>query len=68
MKKIDLLWLTLVSEILVNLSAGWIAIGLAVPFAVDKDIFTRFALLTGNLGFAILSLVGAYKLRKKVKR
>lgn len=67
MKRVDPLWFALLSELLVNLAAGWIGIGLATILAVDKDLWTKFGLLTGNLGFAILSMVAAYKLKKRKK-
>jgi hypothetical protein len=65
MRRVDPLWFTLLSEVLVNLAAGWVGFGLASMFAVDKDILTKFGLLTGNLVFAILSLIAAFKLRKR---
>lgn len=65
MEKVDRLWFKLVSEVLVNLSAGWVGIALAVPFASDKEALVKFGLLTTNFVAAIVSLVAAFRLRKK---
>ncbi|MBI2613782.1 MAG: hypothetical protein HYW62_03340 [Candidatus Levybacteria bacterium] len=65
MKRVDRLWFKLISEILVNLSAGWIGLTLTVPFAENKDALVKFGLLTGNITLAIVSLMGAFRLRKK---
>lgn len=64
-RRLDLLWFTLISEVLVNLSAGWLGIALATMLASDKSIVVKFGLLTGNLALAIVSLMAAFKLRKR---
>ena len=68
MGRVDRLWFTLVSEVLVNLSAGWLGIALATMLASDKSNVVKFGLLTGNLGLAIVSLMAAFKLRKRGKK
>jgi len=68
MRRVDLLWFTLISEVLVNLSAGWLGIALATMLASDKSIVVKFGLLTGNLGLGIVSLIAAFKLRKRGKK
>lgn len=68
MKKVDSLWFILISEMFVNLAAGWIGVGLAVIFATDKEIFVKLGLLTVNLVAGIVSMVVAFKLRKKGKK
>lgn len=65
MRKVDKLWFVLTSEVLVNLSAGWIAFGLATIFASDKEILVKLGLLTVNVALGILSLGAAFALRKK---
>ncbi len=44
------------------------SLGLAIIFATDKAVLVKLGLLTGNLGLAILSLTGAYKLRRRNKK
>jgi hypothetical protein len=66
--KIDSLYYTLISKMLINLAAGWVAIVLAVPFATEVSLLLKLGLLTGNLSLAILSLIVAFKLRKKGKK
>lgn len=68
MKRVDPLWFTLISEVFVNLSAGWLAIGLAIILSPEKSIIVRLGLLTGNTALAIVSLLAAFKLRKKGKK
>lgn len=65
MRRMDKLWFILISEVLVNLSAGWIGVGVASIFVSDKELLTKFGLLTVNLSLAILSIIAAFRLRKR---
>ena len=68
MRRVDKLWFVLISEVLVNLSAGWIALGLTALFAPDKEFLTKLGLLTGNFIAGIISLGAAFKLRKRKRK
>lgn len=62
--KIDSVLSSLISDILVNLSAGWLALAIATPFSSERDIATKTVLLTVNLGFSIVLTSVAFRLRK----
>jgi len=68
MRKTDNLWFVLISEVLVNLSAGWIAVGIASLLAPDKEFLAKLGLLTGNFFLGILSLGAAFRLRKRERK
>lgn len=65
MGRVDSLWFTLISEVLINLSAGWLAIAIATPFSPESNLFIKIAALTAHIGFAIVSLLAAFWLRKR---
>ena len=54
---------SVISELLINLSAAWMGAAVIVPTAV-KVPKRRFFWLTLNLGLGILSLLTAFLLRK----
>lgn len=53
-----------ISELLVNLSAGWFAAALIVPLQAKKPKSIGFRLLTTNVGLGILALIIAFTIRK----
>lgn len=58
------LWFEIISELLVNLSAGWFAVVLAFPLAFRPLPPNYLVLLTANLAAGIMALVVAKKLRE----
>lgn len=62
--KIDPDWYLVLSELMINLSAGWLATVLIVPNLGGLGSQRDFLLLTNNLVFGTLSLVVAFKFRK----
>lgn len=61
---IDPVWLTVFSELFVNLSAGWFGAAVIVPVVSEKPRSVNLWLLIANTLSAIFSLVIAFKLRK----
>lgn len=68
MRKIDRVWFALISELFVNLSAGWIAAALALAFSAAQSLFLKILALTINSIIATFSLLAAYWLRKKLEK
>lgn len=58
------LWLEIISELLVNLAAGWFAVVLAFPLAFRPLPPHYLALLTANLAAGIMALFVAKRLRE----
>lgn len=65
MKTIDPILFTVLSDLLVNLSAGWFGVALILPIAVRKPK-VRLSALTINITLGIVSLLLAFVLRKLV--
>lgn len=63
MTKPDAAWLSVLSELLVNLAAGWFGAAVIVPQTVPAFSQTSTVVLLVNIGFGVFSLVIAYKLR-----
>ena len=68
MKKIDSLWFTLVSEMLVNLAAAWIGAAILTLFSAESSLLLKFITLTLNIISAIVSMLAAYWFRKRGKK
>lgn len=62
--RFDPSWFEIISELLVNLSAGWFGAVLIVPIFAGREFPFNFAILTSDVLGGILSLVVALKLRK----
>lgn len=60
----DRLWLLIISDLFVNLAAGWLGAVFIVPVTSKRPIKVKVGLLTTNLMFAIFSLIAAFELRK----
>lgn len=56
------LWFKIISELLVNLSAGWYGASLIIP-AFSGNIEFDFGVLILNISFGTVSLLVAYQLR-----
>lgn len=59
----DKAWFSIVSDLLINLSAGWFGAVLIVPNFSEKKGIKRVMVLTTDILFATVCLVGAYILR-----
>lgn len=59
----DAVWLQIISELCVNLSAGWIGAAVVIPVTSKLDRRVNLGLLTMNLVAATLFLVAAFELR-----
>jgi len=68
MKKIDPVFLLAVSDLLINLSAGWFATVLILPNLAEIHSLSNWFILTGNILAGIVSLYLGYKLRKLQRR
>ncbi len=68
MRYIDKEWFYLVSEICVNLSAGWIGAILIIPNFADAPFPRNVLTLTADFVLAIVSLIVAFYLRKQKRR
>lgn len=62
MLRLDPLFLTIVSDLFVNLSAGWFGAAFIVPVASKKPKLKWWVLLL-NISFGIISLVNAYLIK-----
>lgn len=58
------LWLNSISDLLINLSAGWFGAVFIVPVFSDSSLIFSLPVLTGDFIMGILFLVGAIELRK----
>lgn len=61
------LWLNSISDLFINLSAGWFGTVFIVPVFSDSSLIFSLPILTGDLTMGILFLVGAIELRKNIK-
>lgn len=62
--RLDETWLITLSDLFVNLSAGWFGALFIVPVTSKRPERVRLGLLTVNLLFAIISLLLALKFKK----
>lgn len=68
MKRIDSVALSVISELFVNLSAGWFLAAFVVPNSSEKlSLAARLGLLTVDLILGIVCLVIALRLRRLEK-
>jgi len=58
-------WLTLLSDLFVNLSAGWFGAAVVLPATMKSLQRINLWVLTTNVVFAIVSLWVAFQLRKQ---
>ena len=68
MIKVDGIILGALSELFINLSAGWFFSAFLVPFSQDLSIQTRIFLLTVDLVLGIVCLLLGIKLRRLKKK
>ena len=59
-------WLLIISDLFVNLSAGWFGAVFIVPNFSKKKGSERFLVLISNLAASILCLIIAFELKTKV--
>ena len=59
----DKIWFSIASDLLINLSAGWFGAVLIVPNFSQKRGIKKVMVLTTDVLFATVCLVGAYILR-----
>ncbi|MBI3443654.1 hypothetical protein HY008_03205 [Candidatus Woesebacteria bacterium] len=64
MKRVDPLLTLILSELSVNLSAGWFGAAFIVPFTSQEKIQLNLGILTVDAVMGILFLGVAFKLRK----
>lgn len=57
------LWFNIISDLFVNLSAGWYGASLIIPTFTESLNF-NFGILILNVSFGTVSLLVAYQLRK----
>jgi len=57
-------WPEIISELLVNLAAGWIGVVVAVPAIIPLQTMAGLVFLTANLLLGIVSLLMAKRLRE----
>ena len=57
---VDSRWLAIISDLFVNLAAGWLAAAMIVSPYSQMRRRVRWWVLTGNILFATISLVVAY--------
>jgi len=61
------LWLNSISDLLINLSAGWFGVVFIAPAFSNLSLKYRIPILTGDFIMGILFLITAIGLRKKIK-
>jgi hypothetical protein len=66
-KIIDSILLLVISDLLINFSAGWFSAVFILPNFIGIHSFFDLSILTGNLVVGIVSLYIGYKLRKLCK-
>lgn len=64
--RVDVVWLQIISELCVNLSAGWIGAAVVIPVTSKLDRKVNLGVLTVNLALSIVFLVAAFELRSKL--
>lgn len=64
MNTVDPAWWTLLSELSVNICAGWLGAAFIIPATSKRPRRVNLFVLTTNLLFAILFFVIAFQLRK----
>lgn len=64
--RIDAIWLQIISDLCVNLSAGWIGAAVAIPATSKLNKKVNLGVLTVNLALAIVFLIAAFELRSKL--
>lgn len=67
MQKVDPFIFSLLSEFLVNLSAGWFGAAVIVPITTRRPRKVKLKLLTTNIILSIVSLVMAYGFGKAAR-
>jgi hypothetical protein len=65
-KKISL-WFNIISELLIDLSAGWFGAAFIVSTFSEKSLSINFGILILDIGFGILFLLVAFNLRFRSK-
>jgi hypothetical protein len=58
----------ILSELLVNLAAGWYGAAVIIPFSSGEPITVNLNVLTANIIFGTVCIIIAYKLRIKIKK
>ena len=67
MKRVDTVWLEVISELLINLAAGWFGASFIVPAISEKPITFNLSILTMDIVMGIVFLATSYKLKKLAK-
>lgn len=62
--KIDPVFLNVISDLFINLSAGWIGAAVVLPSQLMKQKRKKWWSLSVNIVCAILSIVAAYQLKR----
>lgn len=62
--KLEPIWLSAISDLFINLSAGWLAAAFITPNFSRKKGASKFVALTFDLAASILFLVTAVKLKE----
>jgi len=63
-RKIDYLWFLVLSDLFVNLSAGWFGAAFIIPVFSDKPISVNLGILTTDIVLGIVFLILAFRLKK----
>jgi len=61
---VDLAWFGILSDLFINLAAGWFGAAFIVPATAKPSRRVSLWFLTSNMVFSTLFLVLAFKLRK----
>lgn len=61
---IDPLWAVVLSDLFINLSAGWFGAALIVPAVAKKKTVINLGILLFNLIFGIVFLIIGFQLRE----
>ncbi len=59
-------WFSVLSDLLINLAAGWLGAVVIIPAIAESPKRVNPLMLTGNILFAIFALVIAFELRRFV--
>lgn len=62
----DKVWSSIISDLLINLSAGWVGLVIVVPSFTTERGLRKFAVLFWDAACAIVSLLFAYLLRSNL--
>ena len=63
---LDLVWFGILSDLFINLAAGWFGAVFIVPLQSKRFRQLDWLILTVNLSLGILALIAAFELRRQI--